>query len=313
MRNIYQLIKLCRKQTENEEYSSVQGISDEEFIEYLNDAQSNLQANIVNQHPKVFTDEAIINVVPGTESYKIPSDCFLGNKIFNVEYSPTGHIDDYYVISENIMKYRSSGVDGSPTRYIRLSGKLLLSPVPSTTGTLRINYVKALPELRLPLGVISSIESVQSPSVHIINFSTANIPNSISIKDVSYYNKYSICTDEGEMLEKDLKHSYNGIRTVGTLSVNPTVSSANLKEFNSTAYLMPGGNSTFIPNLDSSIIRYLVAYCNWKILKRDSSVDSQEAMEELRLMAQNIVSSYANISDDIQLIPQLNNWDDWSV
>ena len=56
----------------------------------------------------------------------------------------------------------------------------------------------------------------------------------------------------------------------------------------------------------------MIAYCAWKILKRDSSVDSQEALTELTMMARDIVSSYGAISDDVKLIPELNSWDDWS-
>mgnify|MGYP001234190872 CR=1 FL=1 len=36
-------------------------------------------------------------------------------------------------------------------------------------------------------------------------------------------------------------------------------------------------------------------------------------MIELEAMKSEIVKSYAMISDDIQYIPQLNSWDDWSV
>ena len=31
------------------------------------------------------------------------------------------------------------------------------------------------------------------------------------------------------------------------------------------------------------------------------------------MMLKEIVKSYAMISDDIQFIPQLNSWDDWSL
>lgn len=305
MKNVYQLIQLCRKQTENEEYSFNTGIQDEEFVQYLNDAQHNIQASIVKQHPRVFIEEKIIDVVVGQEKYDIPSDCFLGNKIFNIEYSSTGNEDDYYTLSKDIMKYRSSGVEGSPTKYIRISGKILLSPVPSGSGKIRVNYVKALPELRLPLGNISSVSHNSSTNLLRYYYTSKDLPNTVTTEDVKSDIAYSICSLKGDMLEQDLftPTSYGG---------NYVEFSGNVPTEHTGSYFMPGNNSTFIPQLDSSIIRYLISYCNWKILKRDSSVDSQEAMQELSLMVQEIVSSYANISDDIQLIPQLNSWDDWS-
>lgn len=310
MKNIYQLIDLCRKQTENEEYSFNTGIQDEEFIEYLNDAQNNIQASIVKQHPKVFIEEAVLNVVSGQEKYDIPSDCFLGNKIFNIEYSPTGNDDDYYVLSEDIMKYRSTGVDGSPTKYIRISGKILLTPVPATGGKLRINYVKALPEIAKPLGEIHNVYSNTSTgntSIYLIN--STQMPIIFDGDTSSSQIAYSIVSKKGEVAEKNI----DKIISADSQSISVQTDRDFEKYHRANYFLMPGENSTCIPQVDRTILRYLISYCNWKILKRDSSVDSSEAMQELQLMSQEIVSSYANISDDIQLIPQLNAWDDWSV
>tara|TARA_Y100000034_G_C6738237_1_gene327439 strand:- start:30 stop:755 length:726 start_codon:yes stop_codon:yes gene_type:complete len=59
--------------------------------------------------------------------------------------------------------------------------------------------------------------------------------------------------------------------------------------------------------------RYLISYVEWKILKRDSSVDSGEAEKELFALEGDIVKSYRNINDDVQTIPIINTWDDWST
>ena len=79
------------------------------------------------------------------------------------------------------------------------------------------------------------------------------------------------------------------------------------------AYIVGGKDTTTHSDLGIEVERYLIAYCAWKILKRDSSMDSTEAMQELQLMAQEIVKSYALITDDIQLIPDINSRDDWSI
>ena len=129
MRSVTRLIEQIRKQTENEEVSDFIGIKDEEFIQYLNDAQYNLQAQIVHQHPRVFMDEAIIQTTSGTERYDLPSDCFLGNKVHNVEYSASGNDEDYYTLRQTTMKSRSSGVDADPGQYIRIAGQILLTRI----------------------------------------------------------------------------------------------------------------------------------------------------------------------------------------
>ena len=71
--------------------------SSKEFLQYLNDAQHNLQALITQQYPEVFTSESVVQTVSGQERYDLPSDCYLGNKIVNVEYSDTGKEEDFYV------------------------------------------------------------------------------------------------------------------------------------------------------------------------------------------------------------------------
>ena len=108
MRYVKYLIDQVRKQTENDEVTEFTGIQDSEFLQYLNDAQHNLQALITQQYPEVFTSEEIIQAVANQEKYSLPSDCYLGNKITNVEYSATGKEDDYYVIEQDTIKKKST-------------------------------------------------------------------------------------------------------------------------------------------------------------------------------------------------------------
>ena len=88
MRNVELLIKHVRKQTENEAVSGFEGITDMEFVQYMNDAQYNVQSAIVQTHPRVFIKERVLTAVVGQERYDIPHDAYLKNKVHNVEYSP---------------------------------------------------------------------------------------------------------------------------------------------------------------------------------------------------------------------------------
>jgi hypothetical protein len=56
--------------------------------------------------------------------------------------------------------------------------------------------------------------------------------------------------------------------------------------------------------------RYIEQFCVYKILKRDSSVDSQEALTELGLLEEEIVDSYKEIPNDVTSIPEINE-DKW--
>lgn len=52
--------------------------------------------------------------------------------------------------------------------------------------------------------------------------------------------------------------------------------------------------------------RYLLAYMNWKILKRDSNTDSAEQTTELADMRSEIVQLFAEIDDDVKSVPIQN-------
>tara|TARA_Y100000114_G_scaffold157282_1_gene188828 strand:+ start:4228 stop:5181 length:954 start_codon:yes stop_codon:yes gene_type:complete len=316
MRSVTKLIEQVRRQTENEDFDDFVGIKDEEFIQYLNDAQYNLQAAIVHQHPRVFTAEAIINAVDGQESYELPSDCLLANKVHNVEYSNTGHDDDYYVLEQSTIKYRTTGIEGSPTKYTRLGGKLLLAPVPQSGGKLRITYIKRLRELdKRQAQVRQTFGEQETPSDLTISSSdfVINLEESkfeTNVEDLSKHDFICIVDKEGRSLVKNIEITNVSLSEISC--VGHTLDTGESALVPRGSFIVGGKDTTTHSELDISIERYLIAYCAWKILKRDSSVDSAEAAEELAMMLREIVKSYAMVSDDIQFIPQLNSWDDWS-
>lgn len=324
MRSVTRLIEQIRRQTENEEVSDFIGIKDEEFIQYINDAQYNLQAQIVHQHPRVFIDEAIIQTVSGQERYDLPSNCFLGNKVHNVEYSPTGNDEDYYTLRQTTMKSRSSGVDADPSQYIRVAGQILLTPQPTSGGKIRINYVKRLRELdkrkaqvaqkydtgNPPQAIDTQVSSTEEFVIKLNNTSFDT-----NIEDLRLHDFICIVDKEGNSVVKNIEIDLDITKTN---SSQITCKAHTIAEGESAvipvgSYIVGGKDTTTHSELGIEVERYLISYCSWKILKRDSSVDSQEAMQELTLMAQEIVKSYALITDDVQLIPDINSRDDWSI
>jgi len=308
MRSVTRLIEQIRRQTENEEFTDFAGIKDQEFIQYINDAQYNLQAQIVHQHPSVFIEEMLIPTVPGQERYDLPVDCFLGNKVTNVEYSASGNEEDFYVLKQSTLKSRTSGVDADPSLYIRLSGQIMLAPQPASGGMLRVNYVRRVRELDTRKAKVSENVSVTSSTTFTIKLDNQNYDTDTdSLKEHDF-----ICVVDklGRSIVKDIE-----IRSIDSTSIvceAHTKQSHELSVIPAGAYIVGGKHTTTHSDLGVEVERYLISYCAWKILKRDSSVDSTEAMQELTIMAQEIVKSYALISDDVQFIPNLNN-DDWSI
>jgi hypothetical protein len=75
-------------------------------------------------------------------------------------------------------------------------------------------------------------------------------------------------------------------------------------------YVVPGERATTHSELPDNCERYLISYVTWKILKRDSSTGSQEHVQELQMLAQQIVEAYAAAAQDVTRIPIINT--DWA-
>lgn len=328
MRYVKYIIDQVRRETENEEVSEFIGIQDSEFLQYLNDAQHRLQSKIVAKHPSVFVEETVISVVSGQEAYSLPSDAFLGNKVSNVEFSSTGNDQDYYNLEEISLKRRRPGSSGDPSKYIRKSGKLLLAPIP-TSGKIRLNYVKRIPELDLRRGIVSGYFLCSDPSYTTQTTcenatETWATPSDLSSGAVLTLNSSELLTSTTDLTEhqyicivdKDGNMKMKNIPLSTVVDVNSLILGSHTAEEGESIsvgdYVVGGKDTTTHSELPRNVERYLIAYCAWKILKRDSSVDSQEAVQELLQMENDIVESYAVISDDVQYIPLINE-EEWTL
>lgn len=303
MRYVKYLINQVRKQTENDEVTDFTGIQDTEFLQYLNDAQHNLQALITQQYPEVFTSESVVQTVSGQERYDLPSDCYLGNKIVNVEYSDTGKEEDFYVLRQDSLKRRISGSSSNPLTYIRQDGQLLLTPQPQSAGSIRITYIKRINELDLRRAKITKAPTISA---------TDNWEVKVKDTDTTSLSEHEyvcIVDKRGKNIAKNIPiHSINST----SIFLEPHTSPVGESSIEVDHFIVGGQDSNTHGDFDRSVERYMIAYCAWKILKRDSSADSTEAQTELSMMARDIVTSYGAISDDIRFIPDLNDWDDWS-
>lgn len=305
MRYVEHLINQVRKQTENDEHTDFTGIQDSEFLQYINDAQHELQATIVHQHPRVFMEETTIASVPEQERYTLPSDCYLGNKVHNVEYSATGIESDFYTLDEDTLKRRDSGITGAPSTYIRLAGQILLSPQPQSAGLIRINYIKRIREIDIRRAQIAAQTTSSTTGSWTVSLNQESL---LTDQESLQEHDYACIVDkEGNTILANIPIE---LVTGTSLEFGAVTASISIP---ANSFVVGGRDTSTHGDFDRSVERYVISYCAWKILKRDSSVDSQEAMVELERMKAEIIKSYAMISDDVQMIPQLNSWEDWSI
>jgi hypothetical protein len=295
------LIEDVRAETENDDVTDSTGIKDSEFVRYLNEAQDRLHALIVKNHTKVFLKEKEVDAVRDQQEYSIPFDCHMNNMVSQVEYSSTSIEDDYYPLDLAPIANRTS-VSGSPSFYIRKSGAFLLSPPPNEAGKIRITYVKKLPRLAKRAATIDSVTtSGTSITSLILNVSTDSI-DSESLDKSPFF-----CVVDRKGNVKMSKIEFDSYSTAtGEVTITSGFAFESGETIEVGDYIVSGQLSSTHSEFPDSVERYLKAYCAWKIFKRDSTVDFSEAQQELSEMENEIVDNYADISDDIIRIPEIN-------
>lgn len=308
MRDVKYLIEDVREQTENEIFtdSDNTGISDNEFLRFLNDAQYRLHSVITQKHPSVFITTTEPTVVPNQESYTLPSNIYINNKVSLVEFSPTTNKKDYYVLEPSSNRYRSTAVEGDPDRYIRQAGAVLLAPVPTSAGSLlRISYIRRPIALDIKRASIASVTlDTNNNTITALSFDVST--DSIDSAELEKNNFFTIVDRNGNIKMKDIE--YDNISTSdGVITVTSSFTFESGETIDVGDYVVRGKYASTHSEFPASVERYLIAYAAWKILKRDSSADYSEQQQELLAMEDEIVQAYSDISDDITPIPELEN------
>lgn len=306
------LIDDIRESTENEEFDDTVGLTEEEILRFINQAQFRLHSRIVAQHPQVFTETYTFSIVADQEAYSIPSyKAYLKNKVSQVEFSSTSSVNDYYYLRPGYLRERDTGANGDPDKYIRRGGEILLLPTPTdSSGLLRLTYVRKIQKLDKRRGLVKAVTTSGSTITNLeVNYVNGSAVDSVHLtKDnrVTVVDKYGNIKMENVLLSSiDSSVSYDA-----TLSIDSSFEFATGESIAVDDYILSGPYSTTHFEMGDEVERYLQSYAEWKVLKRDSSIDSQEAIQELIQMEQDIVDSYADISDDIMEIPEINE-DDW--
>jgi len=304
------LISDVREDTENEEFSDTVGIKDERVIDYLNEAQSRLQSQITKQHPNVFVSEELVPIVANQETYPVPRNTMAKNRISLVEYQSENDEAKWYPLRASSLRNRAGGCKGHPSHYIRRTGELLIYPVPdSSSGNLRVSYVKEVPRLDKRRASVASATIVSNEITSLF----LDVSTDIIDEELTKYQYLCIVDSLGNIKSQGIPYTQ-----IDTVTGEVFVSSGFLLQDGETIdagdYVTCGKYATTHSELDDYVERYLIAYANYKMLKRDSSVDYADAAQELAQMEQEIIEFYAEIDDDIFYIEDLqaanaSNWE----
>ena len=310
-RYITHLIEDARDSSENDDFTSTTGIQDREFVRYLNEGQQRLHNLITQQHPRVFEVDTSSTVSRLQETITLPDDIHVKNMVTQVEYSYNGDTDNYCTLSVTSPRNRASGIEGTPSSYFVRNNKVFLIPTPTdTSAKVRISYIRRANQLDKRMAQVNTV-TLASDTITALTVDVTSVGvDSTLLERADEY--FTIVDSQGNIKMKDVK--FDDIDTsTGIVTVDSSFTFDSGETIVSGDWLISNRSSSshIDTNLTDMAARYIEAYCIYKILKRDSSVDSAEQAQELIAMESEIVDSYKEIPNDLTNIPYINNDDNW--
>ncbi len=299
MRRVEQLITQVRRATENVRVGTTDGLSDEEFIQYLNDAQELCESNIRRVYAKAFVKEKTWSAT-GAEQVTLPSDIWARQAVISLEWSPTGLAKDYYHLKKRTVRERFT-MTGSPSQYVLYNNSILIDCYPAT-GTFRLIYQMKLPRLDKRRGTVAS-RTLTATACTALTIT----PSGLFVQgDYDLYPTISVVDNFGVVLMSGI--AYSAVSAAGVLTLEGssfTFASGETAPVGS--YVVLGTNSSPTSSLSDECEKFLLAYCQRRILDRDSSDDRMTISEDEKAMLADIAETFAEISGDIDEIPTFNN------
>lgn len=316
MKKIELIIENSRRTTNNLDFTSQTGISDEEYLQYANDAQSRIFSRIINKFPDMYQKEKFVQLVHGQEAYDIPSDAHLGVMIQSVFYSFSGNDNDYVILRQGRPNERYSGNFGDPDYYIRQSKQILLQPSPQSGGAkIRITYIRTIPRIDKRQIQVSAV--TLDPATNQITSLTID-PTSLT-SDLAA----QILSEEFITIVDKLGNIQ--MQAIPVTNVNTTTGQLTLDTFTYQDgetiavgnWVCLGTYSTNVSELPDVCEKYVRSYMDWKVMKRDSDNGSTEMSQELLAMEDEILESFSTPDQDVDYVTildptyianQLYNW-----
>lgn len=302
MRRVERIIDRIRRETENEEVNATIGISDEEMLDYLNDAQDRVYAEVVKTHPKFYLKELRESIPANQESYALPSKIYLG-QITLVEFSHTNRNEDFYRLRQAMMPERLSYPVGYPTYYIRRNNELLFVPTPGLSGgVIRLTYVERIPRLdkrRARVGAFTTsgqeLTSLTLATGELIDRDNLILENAMCVVD-----------KDGNLIMENIRFTDIDAAT-GVVALDGTHVFSSTESITTDSYVVMGSYTTNKSLLQDITERYLASHLKFEVFDRDSAVAlASSQKQKLDEMLAEIVASFADVSDDILEPPILD-------
>jgi len=303
VRDLSILINQARRATENIEFSDSVGISDDEFIQYTNDAQDEVETQASRLNSDLFVASAVIQCVANQSDYALPDDALMGTKISQVLWSPNAQDTAYIPLQQGRMSEIISEFQGTPSYFVRIGTSIKLIPAPfSSSSRIKVYYQQKLPKVDIRAGKVGTVVTAGNTITSLVLDSGFNNLSETLLEEgaVTVVSSAGVIKMENVLITAFDESSL-------AVTVDPSFVFEDGETIAAGDYLIRGPRSSNISQLPSICERYLLAYMQWRILKRDSSNDSQEQEGEMKMMLQSIIDAFSEPDGVVDGIPIISS------
>lgn len=298
IRYVGDLIAASRRQTDNERFSATEGLSQEELLQYMNDAQDFLQAEISNRYVNLFDTDYEVSIVANQEAYALPANAYSSGKIAYVEYSETGQVRDYLKVElMSPQKRYSSPCAGIYGYWIRGNSLMLIPPQQAAVGKLRITYEKDLDNLDLRRGKVESMVYNGSVLERIV------LAEDDILDETALGNDHWFCFSDRDGLVKDYNVEGTYDSALNSIAVSLTAPSLAIGD-----YVTVGKYSATHCPLPRNCERFFIEYCSQAMMDRDNVKLSPAANARIQTIVSSLLETFSSNNHDSRRFGDVDYW-----
>lgn len=301
MRKAELLIQASRKATENQEFTATAGIQDDEFLEYMNNGQEEIHSILQSTFPSILTAYQVDQAIVQQEAYPMPRDLYLGTRIDMIEYSISGRDQDYYLLKKGQLKERLNTQAGNPAFYIRRGDEILIQPKPQQSGLIRWSYQRAIPKLDVRRGTVLAV-TLTANQITSLTLDPTVLLDAAALMEQGFI---TIVSGTGVIQMRSIPVE-NVDQVSGVVTVTPGFTFKPGEAIAVGDFACRGEFASNVSQLPDVCEKYLLEYCNLRILIRDSQTDSSEVGMVLKKVEETLRLAYAEPDNDPDRIPLLD-------
>lgn len=303
------LVRQARARTGNQAYGDSQGVPQNDFVAFANDAQDRLFNLMMQRRPTLFIKQGFLSTLANTATVALPTDVYIKHNVLTVQFTPNGNAQLYYPLDMRTPRSEVS-IAGLPDSYFLRDGNIVLSPMPMTgyANALRITYQYVVPRIDIRRATISGVNvGANTITLAADNYLT---PSNVADLTNNWVDYVCIVDKDGTIIDQD--------RAV--VAYDPTtrqITCATLSGYVAGGtFLVFGKNTTTHSALPDICRRYIVEYMATRVQMSDTSSEAAVTSSLLTSIEGEIIDAIADLEEDLFQVtildPQFLNYaDDW--